>query len=252
MKTGKIVALFLLATLIATLPALAKSGKEEAAEELTQCQEALTAVAQDPEAGIPESILEKCEAVVIFANVKKFGLGIGGMQGYGVMLARDKDRNWSAPAFYRIRAASTGFQVGALSMDNVLCIMDRDSVQNFLTKEFTLGADISIAAGPTKKSADPASTLDIKTKILTYTKVKKGLYAGVSIEGSRIAYLSDMTRDFYGKPLQVQDILLENKEPVPEQAKPLIELLVKFATPEAAPEKPAAVQATDEKKKSDK
>lgn len=237
MKSTKIITFTLILLLCAGIPALAKNDKKKAAEELVKAADALTAVATDPEAGIPESILEKCAGVVIFSNIKKFGLGIGGMQGYGVMLVKNEKTGWSAPAFYRIRAASTGFQIGALTMDNVICIMDRESVDNFLTKEFTLGADVSIAAGPTKKSADPASTLDIKTKLLSYTKVRKGAYAGISIEGSHIVYLADMTTDYYGKKdLQVQDVVLEGKVPMPTGAIPLVGLLVKYAAPEAPAE----------------
>ena len=192
---------------------------------------AFEGMVQDPEQGIPREILQKCEGIAIFAGVKKVGFGIGVRRGHGIVMAKDEDGKWSPPAFFTLTGASTGWQAGLQAMDIVLVFMDKGAFDKFLSKQFTVGADAAVVAGPNKSRALDANT---NTKsfasILSYTKIKKGLFAGVAIKGARISFNKRDTEKVYNERLTAQEVILENKAPMPEKAKTLAEMLAQYSS----------------------
>ncbi len=240
-----VVALLCLATV---RPALA--GRSEGAERLADAAKAIDIMQESDETAIPDDILAKCRAVAIFPDMKKIGWGIGAVQGYGVVVAKDAEGKWGAPAFFRIRALNTGFQIGFQSMDTVIVIMDEKGLKSFMSGDFGVGVDASVAAGQSRKRREAATTADLEANLLSYTRVKKGLYAGVAVEGSKIAYLAEETESFYGQKLKASEVLVDKKVPVPDSAKALIEALVKAGKPPAAApaaSAPAAEKPADKK-----
>lgn len=235
MRVVSAVAAVCLSILVLTTPALA--GKSDGKERIEDSVKAFNGLMESDETSIPEEILAKCRAVAIFPGMKKIGFGVGAMQGYGIVMAKDEAGNWSAPAFFRIRALNTGFQIGGQVMDTVIAIMDEKGLKSFMSGDFGVGVDAAVAAGPAKKRREAATTVDLEANLLSYTRVKRGLYAGVAIEGSRIVYLDDDTAEFYGKKLKASEILIEKKVALPDSAKPLAEALAKAAGKPAPEEK---------------
>ena len=229
MKKVLCIAIALVFALLLAGPVMAGRSDGEGSQKLKDSKESLEAMMGSDETAIPEYLIDKCQAIAIFPGIKKIGFGIGGHQGWGLLMARDENRKWSPPAFFRLRGLSTGFQIGLQEMDTVLLIMDKKGLTSFMGNEFTVGADLSIAAGPTKKAVDADTTTALDSNLLSYTLVKRGLYAGVAVKGSRIVFDSEMTDDFYNKPLKCEDILKNGKVPMPDEAKPLVEALEKYA-----------------------
>lgn len=229
------VAAAILAVMVFAGPSFA--GKAEGTERINDSVTAFKALMESDETAMPEEVLAKCRAVAIFPGMKKIGFGIGATQGYGLVMSKDEAGNWSAPAFFRIRALNTGFQIGGQVMDTIIAIMDEKGLKSFISGDFGVGVDAAVAAGPAKKRMEASTTADLSANLLSYTKIKRGLYAGVAIEGSRIVFLEDDTAAFYGQKLKASEILKENKVALPAEAKPLAEALTKAAGPVAKEEK---------------
>ncbi|MBI5844373.1 MAG: lipid-binding SYLF domain-containing protein [Deltaproteobacteria bacterium] len=232
------VAAILASVILFTSPSFA--GKSEGTERISDSVAAFNDLMESDETAIPEEILAKCKAVAIFPGMKKIGWGIGAMQGFGLVMAKDEKGEWSAPAFFRIRALNTGLQIGVQVMDTVIAIMDEKGLKSFMSGDFGVGVDAAVAAGPAKKRKEATTTADLEANLLSYSKVKRGLYAGVAIEGSRIVFQEDDTAAFYGQKLKASEILTEKKVPMPGEAKPLAEALTRAAKPPAKEEKPEA------------
>ena len=199
---------------------------------IAEATTAFEGMVQDPEEGIPRELIEKCEGIAIFAGVKKVGFGIGVRRGHGIVMAKDEDGKWSPPAFFTLTGASTGWQAGLQAMDIVLLFMEKDAFDKFLSKQFTIGADAVVAAGPNNSRALDANTnTKSLASILSYTKIKKGLFAGVAIKGARISFNKKETKKLYNEPVTAREIVLESKAGMPEQAKTLVDLLARYSVP---------------------
>jgi SH3 domain-containing YSC84-like protein 1 len=151
----------------------------------------------------PEA-LSKADCVLILPNVKKFGLGVGGMGGRGPLLCRSGQNfegKWSAPAMYSVSGASIGLQAGGSSTDFVLLLMNEKVVNQVLNGKTKMGTDATAAAGP---GATAASASD--ADILTYGKAK-GVFAGVSLGGATVEPDNDANYRLYGKTLTGTDIV---------------------------------------------
>jgi lipid-binding SYLF domain-containing protein len=138
-----------------------------------------------PEKAIPPALLAEAQGVVVVPRVIKAGFIIAGAGGHGVVLARDKDGKWGAPAFVNFGGGSVGFQAGAEATDVVLVFRDRKSLDRLLEGKgkFTLGADASVAAGPVGRKAAAGTDAKLEAEIISYSR-SRGLFAGVSLDGS--------------------------------------------------------------------
>ncbi len=150
---------------------------------------------------IPEAILGKAEGIAIFPSTVKAGFVFGGMRGRGVLSARTPT-GWSAPAFLTLTGGSFGLQIGGQATDIVLVINDRRGLENLVRNQFKLGADASVAAGPVGRDAQAATDLQLRAQILSYSRAR-GLFAGVTINGSTIRQDRDANERFYGKRARV-------------------------------------------------
>jgi lipid-binding SYLF domain-containing protein len=150
-----------------------------------------------PGKGIPAKLLQEAHAVVIVPDVIKISFIGGVRRGHGVVLLRDKDGVWGSPQFITLTGGSVGWQLGAQSTDVLLVFRSERSVQNLLSGKFTIGADAAAAAGPVGRNVAAATDAQLKAEILSYSR-SRGLFAGVSLDGSAIEIDQNSTSEFYG------------------------------------------------------
>jgi len=178
---------------------------------------------------IPQDLLDKAECIVVLPSVKKGAFGVGGSYGRGVMICRSGVHYtgpWGPPALYALEGLSIGFQLGGQATDFVLLVMNPSGAKSLLTSKVKLGADASAAAGPKGRTAEGATDVVMKAEILSYSR-NKGLFAGVSLEGSTLRSDGSANEKLYGQKLTAKEIIRGGKVKVPECANELVALLDK-------------------------
>jgi len=210
MKSKSIV-LGILLCVVATGSAItvrAAAGKDEV-KRVGAATTVLNEMMRARDRSIPGSILEKAEAIAIFPGVKKAGFVIGGQWGRGIISVRDAEtRKWSSPAFLTMTGGSVGAQIGGTEIDVILVIMNRSGVEHLLSNQVKLGGEISAAAGPVGRAGEASTDVQMQAQILSYSR-SRGLFAGVTVNGSIIKEDMDANTRFYEKPLSSEDIVFE-------------------------------------------
>jgi SH3 domain-containing YSC84-like protein 1 len=176
---------------------------------------------------IPKDILDKAECVIVLPSVKKFAIGIGGSYGRGVMTCRTGQHytgKWSAPAMFALEGGNIGFQLGGTMTDFVLLVMNPRGADSLMKNQVRLGADAAAAAGPKGRSAEGATDVVMRAEILSYSRAR-GLFAGVSLEGSSLRSDGGANENLYGRKLGAREIIREGKIAAPAAASELITLL---------------------------
>jgi lipid-binding SYLF domain-containing protein len=176
---------------------------------------------------VPQDLLDKAECLVILPSVKKGAFGIGGSYGRGVMICRSGQHykgKWGAPALYALEGVSIGFQLGGQATDFVLLVMNPKGAGSLLYSKVKLGADASAAAGPKGRTAEGATDIVMDAEILSYSR-NKGLFAGVSLEGSTLRSDGSANQKLYGKKLTAKEIIREGRVGIPPCAHQLVTLL---------------------------
>lgn len=179
--------------------------------------------------GIPQDLVDKAECVIVFPSVVKAAFGIGGSYGRGAMTCRTgKDYNgpWSAPAMYALEGASIGLQLGGSATDFILLVMNARGARSVLTSNVKLGADASAAAGPKGRTAAAATDVVMRAEILSYSR-SRGLFAGISLEGSTLRSDGGANKNLYGKELTAEQIIGGGAVKTPAAGQGLIDLLTK-------------------------
>ena len=201
MKTlASIVTVLVFATL-----SWAGQTREDATQRLDNAAKVMREIMATPDKAVPEEVLESARCVAIVPHMIKGGLGLGAKHGRGVATCRTS-RGWSAPAFFSISGGSWGLQIGLEGVDLVMLFMDKQGAEQLLSSKFQVGGDASAAAGPVGRHASADTDWKMDTKILTYSR-SKGAFAGLSLEGARVAPDDDSTRAFYGRNVPVKAIL---------------------------------------------
>jgi lipid-binding SYLF domain-containing protein len=192
-------------------------------ERIAESIETLNELTKIPADGIPRYLLERAEAVVVIPSLVRGGFIIGAKHGKGVISVRTRSTaaagetsgvatggTWSAPAFVNLTGGSIGWQIGAESVDLVLLVMNRDGVNELLEDKFTLGGNLSVAAGPVGRSADAATNVRLDAQILAYSRAK-GLFAGATFEGAALHANDSANKAFYGREISLREILFAGK-----------------------------------------
>jgi lipid-binding SYLF domain-containing protein len=204
--------------MIATL-AIGTSAQETKDDgEAKRVADATTVFKEIMDAGdgaIPSAILDKAEGIAIFPSTIKAGLLVGGQRGRGILSVRGESGTWSAPAFLTLTGGSLGLQIGAQATDLVLVIMNRRGLENLVRNQFKVGADASVAAGPVGRDAQASTDIQMRAQILSYSRAR-GVFAGVTINGSTIRQDKDANQRFYGKPYETKQIVFERLGGAPE------------------------------------
>ncbi len=180
---------------------------------------------------IPQELLAKAECIVVFPSVLKAAFVIGGSYGRGAMVCRTGQHfngPWGAPAMYALEGASVGFQLGGEATDLVLLVMNERGASSILDSKVKLGADISAAAGPKGRDASADTDAYLRAEILSYSR-SRGLFAGISLEGSTLRPDNDASADIYGRKITAKEIVLGGKASIPESGQHLVRVLQKSA-----------------------
>jgi len=206
------------------LPAFADSEKEE--DRVKESGQVLKEILNIPD-DIPQDLLDKAECIVVLPSVKKGAFGVGGSYGRGVMICRSGlhyTGSWGPPALYALEGLSIGFQLGGQATDFVLLVMNPGGARSLLSSKVKLGADASAAAGPKGRTAEGATDVVMSAEILSYSR-NKGLFAGVSLEGSTLRSDGSANEKLYGTKVSAKDIIRGGKVKAPASAAELIALL---------------------------
>ena len=199
----------LLCAAVATAGIAVADPSEEAAKQAKKVTDA-TAVYHElvsaSDRAVPKELLEGCKCVAVLPGVLKAALGYGARHGSGVMTCRTAN-GWSAPAFVNISGGSLGLQIGASSTDLVLFFMNDRGARSLVNgSRITLGGKASVAAGPFGRSGEVATNLELKSEIYSYAR-SKGLFAGLSIEGARLAPNPTDITNYYGRGVTYKQLL---------------------------------------------
>ncbi len=206
-------------------PAFAANDAKEV-ERVKEAGEVMKEILNIPD-DIPQDLLDKAECIVVLPSVKKGAFGVGGSYGRGVMICRSGEHYtgpWGAPALYALEGVSIGFQLGGQATDFVLLVVNTKGARSLLTSKVKLGADASAAAGPKGRTAEGATDVVMNAEILSYSR-NKGLFAGVSLEGSTLRSDGSANEKLYGRKLTAKEIIVEHKVGVPACAHQLVSLL---------------------------
>jgi lipid-binding SYLF domain-containing protein len=215
-------------TLVAGTVYAAKINKEQ--KRLEECGVVMQEVLNIPD-NIPHELLEKAECVIVIPSVKKLALGIGADYGRGAMVCRTGEKfrgAWGAPAMYALEGGSVGFQIGGEATDLILLVMNGRGMESILSSKVKLGGDASVAAGPKGRDASANTDAWMRAEILSYSR-SRGLFAGVSLEGSTIRPDDEASADVYGHSVKAKDIVRGHDTHVTGSGRLLVNTLQKSA-----------------------
>lgn len=217
----------LVGCMLCGLSVVAGPAENDKIDESIQVMNEIMAI---PEQAVPPSLLANAYGIAIVPSVVKVGFIVGGRFGRGVLLVRDRETGrWSAPSFITLAGGSVGFQIGAQSTDVILIFKNRRGIDGIVTGKFTLGADAAVAAGPVGRKAEAATDAHLKAEILSYSR-SRGLFAGVSLEGSVLDIDNEANSAYYGQPgIDAGEILYGQPSNLPRDADRLIGTIQKHA-----------------------
>ncbi|MGD0427617.1 MAG: lipid-binding SYLF domain-containing protein [Candidatus Acidiferrales bacterium] len=176
---------------------------------------------------LPKDVMERAKCVIVFPSVLKAAFVVGASYGRGAMVCRtgkDFHGRWGAPAMYALEGGSVGFQIGGQATDLVLLIMNDAGAQSILSSKVKLGGDASIAAGPVGRDASADTDAFMRSEILSYSRTR-GVFVGVSLEGSTLRPDDDATADVYGRKLTAREIVIDGLVGVPPSGRHLVRVL---------------------------
>ena len=215
---------FLFAIFLVWPTIAAEQSREQ--KRLEACGQVFKEILDIPD-GIPKDLLNKAECVIVIPSVLKFAIGIGGDFGRGAITCRTGQNfmgHWSPPALFALEGANIGLQLGGQATDFVLLVMNPKGATSILSSKVKLGADASAAAGPKGRAAAADTDIVMKAEVLSYSR-SRGLFAGISLEGSTLRSDGRANRKLYGRSLSAKEIVREGKVGVPASGHELISLL---------------------------
>jgi SH3 domain-containing YSC84-like protein 1 len=219
---------FIVAIFLACPAFAANEGREQ--KRLETCGQVFKEIMDIPD-GIPKELLNKAECVIVIPSVLKFAIGIGGDFGRGAITCRTGEHftgHWSAPALFALEGANIGFQLGGQATDLVLLVMNPKGANSIMSSKVKLGADASAAAGPKGRAAAADTDIVMRAEILSYSR-SRGLFAGISLEGSTLRSDGGANRKLYGRDIGAKEIVREGKVGVPASGRELVSLLNKLS-----------------------
>ena len=214
-----VIALVCLSTLGWSADKADKSDKQQTADRLELAGQVLHEIMAAPDKGIPDEVFSGAKCVAVVPHLVKAGFIFGGKHGRGVATCRTTE-GWSAPAFFTVTGGSWGAQIGVEGVDLVMMIMNDKGMQHLMSNKFQVGGEASAAAGPVGRHASAGTDWKAETEILSYSRTK-GLFAGISLEGSWIKQDNDATKAVYS-PEVTNQTTLSGKVPPPSIAEPFL------------------------------
>ena len=215
-----------------TTPVTAQQPNKQSteAERAADAVNVLTEIMNIPENSIPEELMARAHGIAVIPHVVKGAFGIGGRWGKGLMSQRREDGSWSSPAYIEIGGGSFGLQIGVQASDIVLVFTDEDGIKGILKGKLKLGADASATAGPVGRNAEVGTDVLLRSAVFAYSR-SKGLFAGISLDGSVIGIDDSANRKIYGKDVTGEDILLGKAVRTNSVVQPFVAELQKVSPP---------------------
>jgi lipid-binding SYLF domain-containing protein len=176
-----------------------------------------------PDKGVPQSVLDKAQCIVVIPGLKKAAFVLGGQYGRGFASCRKPGAGWGAPAAVRMEGGSVGLQLGGQSTDVILLVMNQRGMDRLVSDKFTIGADAAAAAGPVGRDAKADTDIMLKAEILSYAR-SRGAFAGLSLEGATMRPDTEENKKLYARAITNKEIL-EQGVPTPPAAKILTSAL---------------------------
>src|SRR5882724_5550664 len=217
----------LMALALVALPLSAANDKKET-DRLDNCGPVIKEVMDIPD-NIPPDLIDKAECIIVFPSVLKAAFVIGGSYGRGAMTCRSGEHftgPWSAPTMMALEGGSVGLQLGGQATDFVLLVMNPRGARSILGSKVKLGADASAAAGPKGRTAAADTDIVMRAEVLTYSR-SRGLFAGISLEGSTLRSDGGANKKLYGRDLSAKAIVRQGKVGIPASGRELVSLLDK-------------------------
>jgi len=215
-------------TLATLLLATVIWAREAETDRLKECGTVMQEILGVPD-GIPQELLDRAECVMVFPSVKKIAVGIGGSYGRGALVCRGGANyagSWGPPAMYALEGANIGFQLGGQATDYVMLVLNPKGAKSILSSNVKLGADIAASAGPKGRTASASTDVVMKAEILSYSR-SRGLFAGISLEGSTLRSDGGANENLYGKNFNAREIIEQGQVRAPASAQLLISTLNK-------------------------
>jgi lipid-binding SYLF domain-containing protein len=210
-------------------PLVAQRSPEDELKRVTEATTVLEEIMGAADKAVPRAIMEKAEGIAVFPSMIKGGLVVGAQHGRGIMSVRNKQTGgWSSPAFLSITGGSFGAQIGVQSIDLVLVINGQRGLEQLVKNQFKIGADASAAAGPVGRDASASTDLQMRAQILSYSR-SRGLFAGVTLNGSTIRQDRDANERFYGTAFRTGQIVFDGMGGSPDAATAWKASLTKYA-----------------------
>ncbi|HJT00957.1 MAG TPA: lipid-binding SYLF domain-containing protein [Terriglobales bacterium] len=216
----------LTSVLLLAAPLLAAKDNEKEQDRVKDAGQVLKEIINIPD-DIPKDLFDRAECIIVLPSVKKFAIGLGGSYGRGVMSCRTGQHYtgpWSAPAMYALEGGNIGFQLGGQATDFVLLVMNPHGAESLLKTKVKLGADAAAAAGPKGRAATAATDVAMRAEILSYSR-SRGLFAGISLEGSTLRQDNSANEKLYGRKITAREIVREHRVGVPASGQELVSLL---------------------------
>jgi lipid-binding SYLF domain-containing protein len=204
------------------------SDKSREEKRLEACGQVFKEILNIPD-GIPKELLNKAECVIVMPSVLKFAFGVGGDFGRGAITCRTGEHftgPWSAPALFALEGGNIGFQLGGQATDFVLLVVNPRGANSILGSKVKLGADAAAAAGPKGRTAAADTDIVMRAEVLSYSR-SRGLFAGISLEGSTLRSDGSANRKLYGRDLSAKEIVRQGRVGVPASGREFIALLNK-------------------------
>jgi lipid-binding SYLF domain-containing protein len=190
-------------------------AQSDESKRISEAITVLTEIMGADDQSVPRSIMQKAEGIAVFPSLLKGGFIVGGQRGRGILSARDpKTGAWSSPAFLTITGGSFGAQIGGQAVDLVLVVQNRRGLEQLVSNQFKIGAGASVAAGPVGRDANAATDIQMRAQILSYSRTR-GLFAGVTLDGSTIRQDRDANDRFYGMGYRTGQIVFDGRGGAP-------------------------------------
>jgi len=198
--------LFCYAILFLSLTAGLRAQDQELLDKIEESATIIEDISDIAENGIPPAMMKKAGGVVLIPDMYKGGFIVGGRRGKGIALIQNEDGSWSRPVFVTLTGGSFGLQIGVQKIELILVFKDAESLREIGKSDFTLGGDISVAAGPVGRQSSAATNFTFDSAVYSYSKTK-GVFAGLSLDGTLMEVDSKSNRKFYeADEISAQDI----------------------------------------------
>jgi lipid-binding SYLF domain-containing protein len=206
-------------------PLLAKDEKSKTDERLDDSASLFSEVMGTPDKAIPQMLLDKAACIVLVPGLKKGGFVLAAKYGRGFALCRAQNGQpgWGPPGAVRIEGGSFGLQIGVSSSDVILLIMNERGAKRLMSSKFTIGGEATAAAGPVGRDATAQTDALLSAEILSWSR-SRGLFAGISLDGSTLRNDQDENKAMYGQAWDNKQVLTSGAKPPAGAAKLLAEL----------------------------